>query len=432
MIQLKKVAFYTLGCKLNFSETSTISKIFKDKGYIEVPFGEQADINVINSCCVTHIAERKTRQTISKVKREYPESIVVVTGCYPQVKAELVSSLNGVDIVLGTNEKFHIMDYINRYEQQKRPFSSVSGYRSLDGFLPSYSAGKRTRSFLKIQDGCDYWCSYCIVPMTRGKSRNMPIADIMDQVNQISQQGIKEVVLTGVNIGDFGKSTNETLYQLLVQLSKNTKIKRVRISSIEPNLLTDEIIALIATSDNLMPHFHIPLQSGSDRILTAMRRRYHLETFKKRVDNVKSLMPHAGIAIDLITGFPGETEADFNETVAFIERLDIFYLHVFTYSDRENTKAWDMPSKVHPKDKERRSKILHEISGKKKELFLKNQQGTLQKVLFEENKKEDNMFGFTENYIKTRTTYNQALAGKIKTVMLKEMNSSGNMEIEIK
>ncbi len=432
MIHFKRVAFYTLGCKLNFSETSAMSKFFKDKGYIEVPFGERADINVINSCCVTHIAERKTRQTVSKIKRKNPESIVVVAGCYSQVKPEKVSSLDGVDIVLGSDEKFHIMDHINRYEQQKRPFSSVSGYSTLNIFQPSYSAGKRTRSFLKIQDGCDYWCSYCIVPMTRGKSRNMPVADIMDQVKQINRQGVKEIVLTGVNIGDFGKSTDETLYQLLVQLSKNRELKRVRISSIEPNLLTDDIIELVATSDNLMPHFHIPLQSGSDRILKAMRRGYHLDTFRKRVEKVKSLMPDAGITIDLITGFPGETEADFNETVSFINSLDIFYLHVFTYSDRENTKAWDMPSKVHPKEKERRSKRLHELSGKKKELFLKSQQGTLHKVLFEDHKKEDNMFGFTENYIKIQTTYNQSLAGKIKTVLLKEMNSIGNMDIDIK
>jgi threonylcarbamoyladenosine tRNA methylthiotransferase MtaB len=260
----------------------------------------------------------------------------------------------------------------------------------------------------------------------------MSIAKIMEQAKQINQQGIKEIVLTGVNIGDFGKSTNETLYQLLVQLSKKRETKRVRISSIEPNLLTDEIIEIIAKSDNLMPHFHIPLQSGHDRILNKMGRRYQTETFKQRLDKVKSLIPDAGIAIDLITGFPGETETEFNKTVSFIDSLDIFYLHVFTYSDRENTKAWSMKNKVHPKEKERRSKILHELSEEKKKKFLNKQKDSVHKVLFEDNVKEDKMFGFTENYIKTESRYDASLTGKIKTVVLKEINRKGNMIVDIK
>jgi threonylcarbamoyladenosine tRNA methylthiotransferase MtaB len=428
---LKKVAFHTLGCKLNFAETSTISRKFTDNGFVQVSFEEPADVVVINTCSVTQLADKKCRQVIHKASRISPEAIIAVVGCYSQLKPGEIAQIEGVDMVLGNNEKFNIIEHIREQEMNRSSEALVHSceIEKVEEFNSSFSLLSRTRSFLKIQDGCDYHCSYCTIPMARGNSRNGSIEKIIGQTEKISAQGIKEVVLTGVNIGDFGKSTNETFFGLVQALDKVDGIERYRISSIEPNLLTDEIIAFTATSRSFLPHFHIPLQSGSNDILKLMGRRYKRELFKERVLTAKKAMPEACIGVDVIVGFPGETDQFFLDTYHFLEELPISYLHVFPYSERRNTKALLLPGKVHPKEKEKRSKALIELSEKKKLLFYQSHREKEFDVLFESQQSKGKMYGFTSNYIKVETKFAKQLINHNVKVKLTNLLPSGNMDI---
>ena len=425
----KKVAFYTLGCKLNFSETSTIARKFEKKGFTKVDFNSVADIYVINTCSVTEHTDKKCRQAIKKAIKNAPNAFIVVVGCYSQLKARDIASIPGVDLILGTNEKFNLFDYIKNFDKKETPQIFSCDIEKVNQFFSSFSLGERTRSFLKIQDGCDYSCSYCTIPLARGKSRNNHIKEIVKEAERIAQNGIKEIVITGVNIGDFGKSTNETFYDLINELDKVEGIERYRISSIEPNLLSGKIIEFVAQSNKFVPHFHMPLQSGNNKILQLMNRKYKKELFKNLITRIKSIIPEACIGIDVITGFPGETNEDFMETYNFINSLDVSYLHVFSYSERKNTKAVELKEKVSPRGKNERSKTLHKLSDdKRRNFYLQNlKKNTL--VLFEANKKNGEMFGFTENYIRVETKYDQTLIGKIVEVKLKKIGKNGNVII---
>lgn len=427
----KKVSFYTLGCKLNFAETSTISRKFSDCGYLRVDFNEPANVVVINTCSVTQLADKKCRQVISKAKRTSPNAIIAVIGCYSQLKPNEISSLNGVDLVLGTHEKFNILSYLEEYENQKEasPLVYSCEIGQIDQFNKSFSLFDRTRSFLKVQDGCDFHCSYCTIPMARGKSRNPSIGEVVGEALEISKQGINEVVLTGVNIADFGKSTGETFLGLLQQLDQIEGINRFRISSMEPNLLSDEIIRFVASSKRLAPHFHMPLQSGCNEILKLMGRRYKRELFENRVQSIKTVMPHACIGADVIVGFPGESTDHFNDTYCFLKELNISYLHVFAYSERPNTKAVNLPGKVLAKDKEDRSHTLIELSEQKRTLFYEQNLGKGHMVLFESQQSKGKMYGFTANYIKVETKFNKSFINKVIPVKLNGLLPSGNVEI---
>jgi threonylcarbamoyladenosine tRNA methylthiotransferase MtaB len=427
----KKVAFHTLGCKLNFAETSTISRSFPEDKFERVPASAEADIYVINTCSVTDAADRKCRQAIKKFITLSPGAFIAVVGCYAQLKPQEISSIPGVDLVLGTNEKFDITGYLE--DSAKRSVAEVHScdLTSSGVFNTSYSMGDRTRSFLKVQDGCDYGCSYCTIPMARGQSRNPGIADLIMEAESIADQGIKEVVLTGVNIGDFGKSTGETFAVLLSELDKVKGIERYRISSIEPNLLTDEIIKLAADSAKILPHFHIPLQSGSDKILGLMRRRYKREVFHERVKIIRKLMPYAGIGADVIVGFPGESPSDFEDTLAFLTDLPLSYLHVFSFSERPDTIAEKLPEKVQSGEKARRSKILTALSENKTLEFNKLNLGQNSEVLFEKSRTEGLITGFSSNYIRVEYPWQMSLAGQIKRVKLNSISSSGRMRVEL-
>jgi MiaB-like tRNA modifying enzyme len=427
----KKVSFYTLGCKLNFAETSTISRKFTETGYTRVEFEDPSDVVVINTCSVTQLADKKCRQVISKAARTSPDAIIAVIGCYSQLKPEEIAQIEGVDLVLGTNDKFNILEHIEEIKNNQNASAIVHSceIEKVEDFNPSFSLLDRTRSFLKVQDGCDYHCTYCTIPLARGNSRNSNIKNTVDEAKKISAQGMKEIVLTGVNIGDFGKSTSENFFDLIKELDKVEGIDRFRISSIEPNLLTDEIIYFVAGSQRFAPHFHIPLQSGCNDILKLMSRRYLREVFKNRVDTIKSVMPEACIGADVIVGFPGETEALFSDTFNFLEDLDVSYLHVFSYSERRNTKAILLPGKVSPKDKDIRSRKLIELSEKKREAFYKQHLNKEYDVLFESQLSKGKMFGFTPNYIKVETKYDKSLINKNIKVKLKDLLSSGNMDI---
>ena len=434
------VSFHTLGCKLNFAETSTIGRLFDENGYTKVDFGRSADVVVINTCTVTRQADRKCRQAISKAVKSSPDAIVAVIGCFAELKAAEIASIPGVDIVLGTKDKFNIIEHINRLKEEKMgeegeigetginlPISLASPSSSLSPFFPSYSLFDRTRSFLKVQDGCDYHCSYCTIPKARGRSRNAPIAEIVKQAEIIANQGIREVVLTGVNIGDFGKTTGETFLQLLCALESVDNIERIRIGSVEPNLITEKMIAWIAGSQRIAPHFHIPLQSGCNKILGLMARRYRREFFAGKVALVHQYIPRAAIGADVIVGFPGETDDDFEETRMFIENLNLAYLHVFPYSERPGTKSVDLPGKVKSADAEWRSKKLIELSETKRKLFYQQHAGQHFWVIFEQRSKGGMMTGFTENYIKVEAPYNAFVIGKSVSVELIEVCESGNM-----
>ena len=427
----KKVSFYTLGCKLNFAETSTIARKFTENGYGRVEFEEPTDVVVINTCSVTQLADKKCRQVISKAARTSPDAIIAVVGCYSQLKPEEIASISGVDLVLGTKDKFNIIEHID--ELKNKLGSSVVVHsceiERVEEFNPSFSLLDRTRSFLKVQDGCDYHCSYCTIPMARGNSRNNNIGNTLAEARKISEQGLKEIVLTGVNIGDFGRTTSETFIDLIKALDQVEGIERYRISSIEPNLLTDEIIQFVANSRSFVPHFHIPLQSGCNDILKLMGRRYQRQQFENRVKTIKSVMPQACIGADVIVGFPGETDELFSDTYSFLEKLDISYLHVFSYSERRNTKAVLLPDKVSPKDKENRSKKLIELSNKKRELFYQDNVNKQFDVLFESQLSKGKMFGFTQNYIKVETKNNKQLINKTVSVKLSGLLPSGNMDI---
>lgn len=426
-ITKRKVAFHTLGCKLNFAETSTISRSFPEDQFERVPSGSKADIYVINTCSVTDTADRKCRQAIKKFIHQAPEAVIAVVGCYAQLNPDEIASIPGVDLVLGTSEKFDAARYLENFTKKDAPEIYSCGLKLPDAFFPSFSAGDRTRSFLKVQDGCDYKCSYCTIPAARGKSRNQDIKSILEEAGKIAERGIKEIVITGVNIGDFGKTTGDTFAALMRELIKVNGIERYRISSIEPNLLTDELIDLAAESRRILPHFHIPLQSGSDRILGLMRRRYTRDLFADRVNAVRKKMPLAGIGADVIVGFPGESDADFEDTFSFLSRMELSYLHVFNFSERPGTPAASMKEKVPFRLREERSKRLIALSDIKHEEFCRMNIGQSTDVLFEHTKRDGMITGFTANYISTVMPWNSGLAGNIRTVRLTGIDPSGRM-----
>ena len=428
----KKVAFHTLGCKLNFSETSTISRSFTERGFDIVNFNSEADIYVINTCSVTEQADKKCRQSIKKIQNINPEAFIAVVGCYAQLNPEEIAKNLVVDVVLGTKEKFNILEYLDDLQKNDTPEIYSCEITEIDNFDSSHSEADRTRSFLKIQDGCDYSCSYCTIPLARGKSRNKEIRELILEAEKIAQSGIKEIILTGVNIGDFGQSTNESFFELLKSIEKVNGIERIRISSIEPNLITDEIIEFVSLSKRVLPHFHIPLQSGCNKILAKMQRRYNRELFLSRVIKIKDLMPNAFIGVDVIVGFPGETDEDFNETYEFLKKLDASYYHVFSYSERPNTKSVNFENKISKNIISIRSKKLNELANKKQADFYLQNIDKDENVLFESYKKDDRIFGFTENYIKVETKYNKSLVGLIKKVNLESIAPSGNVSVKLR
>ena len=429
MSQYKKVAFYTLGCKLNFSETSTISRNFENQGFAKVDFTDRPDIFVINTCSVTDNADKKCRQIVKKALKINPKAFVTMIGCYTQLKPTETSQIPGVDLVLGANEKFNILEHIETLEKNQTTAVLNSNIKETRDFIPSFSMGDRTRSFLKVQDGCDYFCTFCTIPLARGKSRNASIASTVTEAEKIAKTDMKEIVITGVNIGDFGQGDKENFYELVKALDKVEGIERYRISSIEPNLLSNDIIQFVAHSQRFLPHFHIPLQSGSNNLLKAMRRKYLKELYSERVKSIKTLMPDACIGVDVIVGFPGETDEVFMETVDFIKDLDVSYLHVFTYSERANTTAKKMAGAVPLPVRRERSKQLHILSDKKKRAFYETQINKSKQVLFEGEENEGTMYGFTENYIKVKTKYNPNLVNTIQRVRLTGIDRSGLMEV---
>ena len=424
--ETKKAAYFTLGCKLNFAETSTIGKLLQERGIRKVQTGEVADICVVNTCSVTELADKKCRQAIRRISKQHPGASVVVTGCYAQLKPKEVSEIEGVDLVLGAEQKMDIPAYLDRLLSRKGNEKSilVSTTQDIQSFIPSCSKGDRTRYFLKVQDGCNYYCSYCTIPYARGKSRNGTIADLVAQAEKAGQEGGKEIVLTGVNIGDFGRSTGDSFFDLIKALDQVSGIERFRISSIEPNLLSDEILEFVAHSQKFTPHFHIPLQSGCDEVLTLMRRKYDTALFASKVERIKSLMPDAFIGVDVIVGVRGETDEYFETTKMFLDKLNVSQLHVFTYSERPGTQALKIDYVVNPKTKQERSRQLLEMSDRKTREFYRSQIGKHQSVLFEHSKKDGNMHGFTENYVKVEAAYNKLLVNKIISVTLGEFNEN--------
>jgi threonylcarbamoyladenosine tRNA methylthiotransferase MtaB len=431
MNQYKKVAFYTLGCKLNFSETSTIARNFENQGFAKVDFHETPDIFVINTCSVTDNADKKCRQVVKKALQVNPEAFITMIGCYAQLKPEEISNIPGVDLVLGANEKFNILEHIDDLAKKQKADIRSTNIKQVNEFVPSFSMGDRTRSFLKVQDGCDYFCTFCTIPLARGSSRNATIADTLAEAQKIAATEIKEVVLTGVNIGDFGQGGAENFYALIQQLDEIEGIERFRISSIEPNLLSNTIIEFVSQSKRFVPYFHIPLQSGSDKLLVAMRRKYLRSLYAERVATIKALMPGACIGVDVIVGFPGETDEEFMETVNFINGLDISYLHVFTYSERANTTAKKLEDPVPLNVRRERSKQLHILSDKKRRAFCQSQLGKQFTVLFEAEENEGIMYGFTENYVKVKMPYNAQLVNELVPVELKEIDRDGVVKIEL-
>lgn len=413
-----RVSFYTLGCKLNFAETSTIERLFTERGYQKVDFGTTADVVVINTCTVTSSADKKCRNIISKAARSSPGAFITVVGCYSQLKADEIAQMPGVDLVLGSKEKFRLFDYAGDFVKSGQTSVYSCEIREEKGFASSWSVSGRTRSFLKIQDGCDYFCSYCTIPLARGRSRSATIDEILKQAMDIAATGVKEVVLTGVNIGDFGKKGDGDLLTLLRKLEDHKALERYRISSVEPDLLSDEIIDFVAGSNRFAPHFHLPLQSGCNRILEKMNRKYDKSLFADRVRKIKEKIPGAGVGADVITGFPGENEADFTETYEFIENTPVSFLHVFSYSDRANTRASAMPDKVSPAVKDRRSKMLHQLAQKKLRVFHDKSRGQKHRVLFEAISKKDRMYGFTGNYIRVEVPADYGLINQLVTVEL--------------
>lgn len=433
MNQYKKVAFYTLGCKLNFSETSTISRLFEDAGFAKVDMSEGPDIFVLNTCSVTENADKKCKQLVKKVMKTNPDTFVIVVGCYAQLKPEEIAKIPGVDIVLGANEKFNVLEHLENLEKQEQAKVAYENIKNTKEFVPSFSYGDRTRSFLKIQDGCDYFCTFCTIPLARGKSRNASIQETIDEAKKIAETEIKEVVLTGVNIGDFGQGGEENFFGLVQELDKVEGIDRFRISSIEPNLLTNEIIEFcLNRSQRFVPHFHIPLQSGSNKLLKAMRRKYERELYADRVAKIKELNPQTCIGVDVIVGFPGETDDEFMETYNFLTELDISYLHVFTYSERAKTTAIKMDEVVPMDKRKERSRMLHILSEKKKRAFYESVVGNTGRVLVEAEEENGYMNGFTENYVKVKLPYNPDLANTFIDVTLSEIDRDGIMKVIMK
>lgn len=422
----KRIAFHTLGCKLNFSETSTLARSLRGDDYDVVDFKDTADIYVINTCSVTGTAEKKCKQAIKQAHHRNPDASIAVVGCFSQLKPDEIANLEGVDIILGSNDKFLLPEILATHQNL-----NTSAHRHIGtsahqiNFIPSFSSNDRTRSFVKVQDGCDYYCSYCTIPFARGKSRSGSIAEVLDTVSEVLRLGMKEIILTGVNVGDFGKNSNEDFYALLTELDKINRIERIRISSIEPNLLTDQIIELVAKSGKLLPHFHIPLQAGSDKTLKAMKRKYAVEVFASRVMKIKELMPNACIAVDVITGFPGETEDDFMETYNLISTLPVSYTHVFSYSSRPGTLASKLTDAVHGDQIKDRSHRLQALSDHKKDNFYASCKGLKVKVLFESDNHQGFMHGFTENYIQVKTKYNKDLVNSIIEMQLHDWDDDG-------
>ncbi|MFN4809528.1 MAG: tRNA (N(6)-L-threonylcarbamoyladenosine(37)-C(2))-methylthiotransferase MtaB [Bacteroidota bacterium] len=412
MQNLPSVAFHTLGCKLNFSETSALARHLEQEGFVQKNFEEEADYYVINTCSVTENADKECRQLVRRIQRRSPSSAVVITGCYAQLKPKEIASIPGVDLVLGAAAKFELATHLQALKKGDDTKICSCDIDTVENFHASWSVHHRTRTFLKVQDGCDYNCSFCTIPMARGKSRSDKIVNVLENVKEIANAGSKEIILTGVNLGDFGEN-GENFFQLISALENETTIPRYRISSIEPNLLSDDIIRFVASSKRFMPHFHIPLQSGSDRILGLMRRRYKSKLYADRVNLIKALLPHASIGADVIVGFPGETEADFQETYSFLESLPITYLHVFTYSERDNTLAATMKDIVSLSIRQTRNKKLRQLSYQKQEEFNNEFSGTTRPVLFEKEEKTSMMEGYTDNYIRIKTPYKKDWVNQI-------------------
>lgn len=423
IFQDKKAVYYTLGCKLNFAETSTLGKYLSEQGIRKIITGEKADICIINTCSVTELADKKCRQAIRRIKKQHPDSFMIVTGCYAQLKPQEVSNIEGVDLVLGADQKMNVVDHLlKNYQNKENERIAVSPVKDIREFIPSCSKDDRTRHFLKVQDGCDYYCSYCTIPFARGRSRNGTIDELSRMAEKAVAEGGKEIVLTGVNIGDFGKSTGETFFDLVKALDRVDGVERFRISSIEPNLLTDEIIAFVAGSRKFAPHFHIPLQSGSDEVLKVMKRKYDTALFRSKINTIKRYMPNAFIGVDVIVGVRGETEAYFEDTKRFLESLPITQLHVFTYSERPGTMALKIDHIVTPREKQLRSKLLLEMSDKKIKNFYLSQLHSIHQVLFEHTRKGNKMYGFTENYIKVEADYNEQWVNRIMPVVVGNYN----------
>jgi len=427
----KKVAFYTLGCKLNFSETSTIARNFVSEGFNRVDFDEKADIYVINTCSVTDNADKRFKTIVKNALKKNKDAFLIAVGCYAQLKPEELAAVDGVDLVLGATEKFNVTSYINDLTKNQHGEVHSCEISEADFYVGSYSIGDRTRAFLKVQDGCDYKCTYCTIPLARGISRSDTVENVLKNAAEISKRGIKEIVLTGVNIGDYGKGEfgnkkhEHTFLDLVKQLDKVTGIHRLRISSIEPNLLQDETIDFVSKSNTFVPHFHIPLQSGSDDLLKKMKRRYLRDTYTNRVQKIKKVMPNACIGVDVIVGFPGETEKHFLDTYHYLNDLDISYLHVFTYSERANTEAVLMDGVVPKKTRAKRSKMLRGLSVKKRRAFYETQLGETLTVLFESENKEGFIHGFTENYVKVKTPWNPEFMNTLHTVTLNSIDDDG-------
>lgn len=430
---MKKVAFYTLGCKLNFSETSTISRLFEAKGYKKVEFTDSPDIFIINTCSVTDNADKKCKKIVREAKKISKDSYVAIIGCYAQLKPQEIATIQGVDAVLGASEKFRLIELLDGFKKEDKPKVIASEINTVNEFQSSYSINDRTRTFLKVQDGCDYTCSFCTIPLARGKSRSEYISKIKTQAEEIASKGTKEIVLTGVNIGDFGihnGDRQEKFIDLIRELDLVDGIDRYRISSIEPNLLTNDIIDFVAQSPKFVPHFHIPLQSGNDKTLAMMRRRYKTDTYKDRVKNIKALMPNACIGVDVITGFPGETDEDFKVTYDFINSLDVSYLHVFTYSERDNTHALGLTPKIPVSERNRRTTMLRILSEKKRRSFYESQIGLEEEILFESDVVDNHMFGYSRNYVKVKAKFDPLLVGETIHVRFRSIDTEGNMDIE--
>lgn len=426
----KKALYHTLGCKLNFAETSAIGRQLAEVGVRRSRDGEVADICVVNTCSVTDLADKKCRQTVRKLIKENPGTFMIVTGCYAQLKPQEIADIEGVDLVLGSEQKLDVVSYLDELKKKDKGVVVTSKTNNIKSFVPSVSHDDRTRYFLKVQDGCDYFCSFCTIPHARGRSRNGTIESLVQQAKDVVAMGGKEIVLTGVNIGDFGKTTGGTFFDLVKALDEVEGVDRYRISSIEPNLLTDEIIEFVSTSKRFAPHFHIPLQSGSDAVLKLMRRRYDTALFRHKVEKIKEIIPHAFIGVDVIVGTRGETDEYFEECKDFLESLDFSQLHVFTYSERPNTSALKIEHEVDPRSKQLRSKVLLDMSDRKLDAFYKSQQGTTRRVLLEHTQHGENMLGFTENYVKVEMPYLEEKANQIVTLVLGDYNESKTALVE--
>ena len=421
------VAFYTLGCKLNFAETSTIGQQLMDHGFAKAQFTQGADLYVINTCSVTDHADRKCKKVVAEALRYNPNAYVVIVGCYAQLKPAEIAEIPGVDMVLGAAEKFNLMQHLGELVKEPKARIFNAPIKETNVFVPGFSEGDRTRTFMKVQDGCDYFCSFCTIPLARGNSRSANIQDTVAKIKEVAAGATKEIVLTGVNLGDFGVNHGEDFFGLIRQLDQIEGVDRYRISSIEPNLLTDEIISFVAASRRFVPHFHIPLQSGSDDILARMRRRYDSSLYQSRINRILELMPHCAIGVDVIVGFPGETEEEFMKTYQFLNALDVAYLHVFPYSERPNTTAKKMKDRVPQFMRNQRVEMLRILSEKKKQAFYRNHLGTCRPVLFEAEEKGNFMFGFTDNYIKVKAEYDPLMVNEVVAMNLEQINEDGTI-----